>query len=577
MKKIFIFLLLLTATAVIPGSSAHAFSPEKPKPIINNNTELCAPFLKAWEDVFEQDGSIDESQLDLEKYFDSSTLLQFPKTRPPGLYGKGYFFKADIDADRKVETFYIKSNEVGWRYLGVDLYKVENIEDLEKKFSIHLENELPRELQNEISPTNREISPELNKFFKKIYNYKPAEYVHFIRRNDGLYTFSIPRSPTDTTSSSVELVRLGEAEASTICKADLLPPKSKYLEFTENSDAFKMLKNVYGGAQGCMGTMGWTAKPLDYSLSNIFERPHILLRERENSWQDSDAARKLRYISWAISDPISWQKFRAFESANISFIKYMENYYTSNFDFNGEKSKKLAELAWKYWLDEVIYARNPDGYQITFAAKFLNGPVSVETTDLVHEAYEILTKHDLGRFASENIYTDLLLALIYTSSDKEKILSIYEKVKSRRDDIDRLNQTILNNTLLASIGNTELMQISLGYGADINAETNWFKKTPLMYAVQMNDIESTKFLIDHGASINKSTDGSNYKCDRLERDHRTPLMYAAENGNEDIINLLLDSGADISATDNKGNTAHWYLEQNSLIINKDNIRDLLKH
>lgn len=65
----------------------------------------------------------------------------------------------------------------------------------------------------------------------------------------------------------------------------------------------------------------------------------------------------------------------------------------------------------------------------------------------------------------------------------------------------------------------------------------------LTVAVTKSDFKTIKLLIDHKADVN-GRDWFN----------STPLMYAVNIGNLDIINYLLKKGADVRANDGQGNT-----------------------
>ena len=80
-------------------------------------------------------------------------------------------------------------------------------------------------------------------------------------------------------------------------------------------------------------------------------------------------------------------------------------------------------------------------------------------------------------------------------------------------------------------------------GLDVN-EQNEFGKTPLMYAVQFNQLEAVKILIDSGADINARTYIPWNKCFyNLNTFDYTPLVYAARYASAELLNYLLDVGA----------------------------------
>ncbi|XP_060533276.1 fibronectin type 3 and ankyrin repeat domains protein 1 isoform X2 [Cylas formicarius] len=88
----------------------------------------------------------------------------------------------------------------------------------------------------------------------------------------------------------------------------------------------------------------------------------------------------------------------------------------------------------------------------------------------------------------------------------------------------------------------------------LNTE-NRENKTPLLEAIDVNDIQMVQLLISLGANINKP----------LEYGKRTPLMIAVFKGHLDIASLLMEKGANISAVDVNGlNLLHYAVDSNEL-------------
>ncbi|OIN85560.1 MAG: hypothetical protein AUJ12_08970 [Alphaproteobacteria bacterium CG1_02_46_17] len=570
-------LFLLTTITILPVKYAHAFEPESPTLTLNNDDNLCKPFLKSWNDVFLSTEFINETELELERNFPQAEILSFPREKPEtldALYGDAFFFEADLDADQKPETLYLESQNMGWRYLGVNLYLVNDMDLLEKTVVQKLRNTEVKPLQYRNKNTEQ--------FFTELYNYSPPRMVHLIKDNGYLYTISIPMLPRLDKPTISELLKLKSDGAEKICEVKLLPAKEKYKEFTDKGVLFEALTNVYGEGDSCMGTLGWTAKPLDSSLSNIFERPQILEKShsipaRQEPWTETETATQLRFISWALSDPMGWETYKTIMASKSDFILYLENYYKEYFKYNNTEAQEQAELAWSHWLNNIIYARSHDTYQITLAAKFIPDTNYPNTRNLINTSYNALIKNKdvMNQYTQEAVYPELLLALIYTRSEPLRITELYQIIKGHEHQ-EKEYQEFLDRSLLAAIGDDTLTKLSLDQGANINAETNWYKKTPLMYAAQANNLNGVKYLIKAGANLNIKTDGSEYRCTTLERDNRTALMYAAENAEKDIILSLINSGADISSQDSTGNTALWYFERNKIITDPQD-RELLKN
>jgi ankyrin repeat protein len=86
----------------------------------------------------------------------------------------------------------------------------------------------------------------------------------------------------------------------------------------------------------------------------------------------------------------------------------------------------------------------------------------------------------------------------------------------------------------------------LNADADPNAvisSGSWMKVNMLITAVNNNNLQIAKLLIEKKADVNWK-DG--FKT--------TALMYAVSIGNKNMVTLLLDNGADFNANDGQGNT-----------------------
>ncbi|MDX2414464.1 MAG: ankyrin repeat domain-containing protein [Bacteroidales bacterium] len=105
-----------------------------------------------------------------------------------------------------------------------------------------------------------------------------------------------------------------------------------------------------------------------------------------------------------------------------------------------------------------------------------------------------------------------------------------------------------DSLILASVkdGQLEILTGLVTNESDINREFGNDRRTLLSYAVEHNQGEITKFLLEIGAN----PEGMD--------ERKTPLMFAARYGRTSILNLLIAGNADVNAINNSRNTAFHY-------------------
>jgi len=92
----------------------------------------------------------------------------------------------------------------------------------------------------------------------------------------------------------------------------------------------------------------------------------------------------------------------------------------------------------------------------------------------------------------------------------------------------------------ASRNNVDGLRRSLFLGADINGYESWgwhgdnLGRTPLTAAIDHGNLDTIRFLLSHGADLNR-IDGFGY----------TPIVTAVMNGRLDVTKILVSSGASV--------------------------------
>ena len=129
------------------------------------------------------------------------------------------------------------------------------------------------------------------------------------------------------------------------------------------------------------------------------------------------------------------------------------------------------------------------------------------------------------------------------------------------------------SSLFFALKNLNNVKLLVASGADVNYE-NLLGVTPLFKAVQLNDINLVKFLLENGALVNKRLIDMSTKlaysanlsvqlpsfvklCD-FDEASKSVLMSAAGVADVEILQLLVDNGADVQAVDDNGLNALDY-------------------
>jgi hypothetical protein len=321
---------------------------------------------------------------------------------------------------------------------------------------------------------------------------------------------------------------------------------------------------IYAGPEqgyACYGTMGWTADPPHKHLYALYHRPQAMQpsrRDKRRSPEDNDALREYRYIGWGLSDPSSFDIIRDLKNGYPKFIAQMTLYYQIMHDMDEAAAKAAAELGYRYLLDKIIYARS-SGLSFNMNSDTQIGPQTPLKTIAEIAVQSSVENEDPNLSA-------LKLGLLAGIDDASliKLSALVEAYVYRNSKQKIWTDAVANDLLLMSLSRPAMMTYFIDKGADLNAKTNYFGKTSLMYAAQNNNLAAVRLLIDAGADLNTKTLSEGSFCQtELTRDNRTALMYAAENADTALIVALLESGANAADVDSQGNSPLWYLERNT--------------
>ena len=168
-----------------------------------------------------------------------------------------------------------------------------------------------------------------------------------------------------------------------------------------------------------------------------------------------------------------------------------------------------------------------------------------------------------------------------------KQISNKDRVKSKDND----DQTSLCSAVQRN--NVDKVKLLLDRGVNIESKDH-NNQTPLWWAARKDEIDMVRLLLYRGADVNSKDNNNqtplwwaarNNKMDIFkllfyrgadvnskDNNNQTPLLWAARNNNVDMVELLLNRGADVNSKDNNNQTPLWRAARNG---NKDILKLLL--
>ncbi|WP_053332772.1 ankyrin repeat domain-containing protein [Candidatus Jidaibacter acanthamoebae] len=189
--------------------------------------------------------------------------------------------------------------------------------------------------------------------------------------------------------------------------------------------------------------------------------------------------------------------------------------------------------------------------------------VAIEKGDLKLLEFLISKEADLNVVNADG-KTPLMIA---ASKRSEEILRMLlengAEIDKRNDrNSDRYKWTALMYAV--NIGYSKGVKILIENGADVNKKDNdgW---TALMLAASSNDKEMVKHLLTH----------PKIEINNQDLKGKTALIHAAENGALDVVDLLLNNRVDINKVDNSNKTALHYMVSGTYFINKEQQHNLI--
>jgi len=344
-----------------------------------------------------------------------------------------------------------------------------------------------------------------------------------------------------------------------------IPNEKKIQDLKYFSVLNNILSDMYGnpGVHVCTGTIEYASmasRNQSYKIANL----NPLLFEKITSSKDIYNHLKI----WSSYGIWNYYTHKNFKNTLPLALEELSNHYLKYYKMTDKEVKERSKIVIDNFLEHYTGSFSKGEYG---PLGLLEDPVmkiflKKKVTILDIDKLEGLQQEQLDK---------LLKYMLLRNSSQPLIEYIIRKGA-------RINHG-QESALFYALGNSKNVKLLIKkYGAKVNY-TNCFGKTPLFSAIQIQNLDSIKVLLENGANVNhftKSVQGYSKSCDgkclNISVSDRTPLMYALWQGNEEIVTLLISKGANSSSVDSNGNGIEYYINKNNSIteVDKNNIHNL---
>nr|WIK87306.1 ankyrin repeat family protein [Oriental turtle dovepox virus] len=143
---------------------------------------------------------------------------------------------------------------------------------------------------------------------------------------------------------------------------------------------------------------------------------------------------------------------------------------------------------------------------------------------------------------------NVLFSAIY-DNDVRAVKYLLDRNLNPDDEIDIINSTfnhIYPLITAAALGYTEIVRLLISYKSNVNKQDRLYKKAALHMAVQNNDYNITRMLLENGANPNL-----------VDFEMSTPMHIALlfNPTNSNMVSMLLKYGSDIHLKDKYGKSS----------------------
>ncbi len=286
----------------------------------------------------------------------------------------------------------------------------------------------------------------------------------------------------------------------------------------------------------------------NFSILSLSYNPKLL--PNQEIMQSLDEIKKWLLI-WSLKDYYNRELYLNFMDKIETGKNKFEEYVRSNFAYT-EEDIKTSLYNFEYTIlnrasgvfPSMKYSYETGNYmETTKISPLLNAIINNFDKELIYSL-----------FLKSNFTESLegINALILLGSNEDFVV----KLLNEKEDLADLIFT----TALYSLDYTKAIYENFDIYLD---HQNDFGKTPLFYAVQYNNIDVVRYLVENGADINhkyyRSIDIDQYIY-KIKRGRRSVFMHAVMHSDIEIIKYLANNGAFVKAIDELGDSAIKYTD-----------------
>lgn len=369
-----------------------------------------------------------------------------------------------------------------------------------------------------------------------------AEYLQYLGILGGFAPYSVPCDILIAAPTLLESLSpvFGGGRDRDVPRADC--PTERFSLPASYRQYLSAIRRPLGSWPGQLGSVRTTYGKQDQNLELMARAfPHELAKR--------DVSDSFPFEAWSMVSLANREIFREiatiYETAHADLVEY----YQQHFGLSSEQASHAATVA----LQEPVYAGSwGTAPENSLRAMILNNVPASDIAQLIEQA------GDIARVPNE----PLKMAGFYEWAWRyPKLPEPLIMIAVHRPEITRLLLEAPNSTSHAPLSWSGFKKEDLRTG--VNA-ANWFGKTALMTAAQINNLDSAKLLLNKGADIRATTlvpQENSSSGDFLVHDLRTAAMYAAASSGPALIEQLHkgDSAAFIAGDSTGLRPIHYLL------------------